>query len=108
MSLEDFENFLQRFQSEENSEEERRSEEGQPSFKLRFCKPLEGQNVPEVAELEQPAEQDSSQELERFISAEKPANTVKKTKSEWKRFENYCQEQTSGTFQIDRTCRRPR
>ena len=24
-----------------------------------------------------------------------------KTKSEWKRFENYCQEQTNGTFQVE-------
>ncbi|XP_078352417.1 uncharacterized protein KIAA1958-like [Oculina patagonica] len=40
---------------------------------------LEGENFPDVADLEQP-EQDSSQELESFISAEKAANTVKKTK----------------------------
>ncbi len=53
-----------------------------------------------MAELEQP-EQDSSQEFESFISAEKSANTVKKTTSEWKRFENYCQKETDGTFHVD-------
>ncbi|KAL9964734.1 hypothetical protein ACROYT_G028414 [Oculina patagonica] len=94
---EDFQNFLQRSQSEEKSKEKRRSEEGLPNFKLNFCDPLGGEHFPAVADFEQP-EQDSSQELESFISAEKSANTVKKTTSEWKRFENYCQEQTDGTF----------
>ncbi|KAL9959448.1 hypothetical protein ACROYT_G032773, partial [Oculina patagonica] len=75
-------------------------EEGLPNFKLNFCDLLEGENFPDVADLEQP-EQDSSQELESFISAEKYANTVKKTKSEWKRFDNYCQEQTDGTFHVE-------
>ncbi|KAL9978252.1 hypothetical protein ACROYT_G015750 [Oculina patagonica] len=67
---EDFQNFLQRSQSEEKSEEQRRSEEGLPNFKLNFCDLLEGKNFPDVADLEQPG-QDSSQELESFISAEK-------------------------------------
>ncbi|KAL9951184.1 hypothetical protein ACROYT_G043803 [Oculina patagonica] len=86
--------------SEEKSEEQRRSEEGLPNFKLNFCDQLEEENFPDVAGLVQP-EQDSSQELESFISAEKSANTIKKTKSEWKRFENYSQEQTDGTFHIE-------
>ncbi|KAL9969183.1 hypothetical protein ACROYT_G021370 [Oculina patagonica] len=86
--------------SEEKSEEQRRSEEGLPNFKFKFCDLLEGETFPDVADLEQP-EHDSSQELEGFISAEKSVNTVKKTKSEWKRFENYCQEQTDGTFHVE-------
>ncbi|KAL9967235.1 hypothetical protein ACROYT_G025419 [Oculina patagonica] len=96
----DFQNFLQRSQSEEKSEEQRRSEEGLQNFKLNFCDLLEGENFPDVADLEQPG-QDSSKVLESFISAEKYANTVKKTKSEWKRFDNYCQEQTDGTFHVE-------
>ncbi len=97
---EDFQNFLQRSQAERKSEEQRRNKEGLPNFKLNFCDLLEGENFPDVADLEQP-EQDSSQELESFISAEKSANTVKKTKSEWKQFENYCQEQPDGTFHVE-------
>ncbi len=78
---EDFQNFLQRSQPEEKSEEQRRSEEGLPNFKRNFCDLLEGENFQHVADLEQP-EQDSSQELASFISAEKSVNTVKKMKSE--------------------------
>ena len=44
---------------------------------------------------------DSSQELDDFISAQRSANTVKKTNNEWKKFENFCKEETSGTFDVE-------
>jgi len=38
--------------------------------------------------------------LDDFISSEKSKNTVKKTSYQWKKFENFCKEQTNGSFHV--------
>lgn len=62
---------------------------------VKFCKMSE-----EATEKSQEEKEDSIQEIEKFIAAEKAINTVKKTKLDWQRFLNFCQEKTSGPFNI--------
>ena len=42
----------------------------------------------------------SSLELDNFIAAERPSNTVKKTKYEWKKFQAFCKQQVNGNFNV--------
>ena len=43
---------------------------------------------------------DSGQEIDDFIKAEKSKNTMKKTRLDWQKFEYFCKEMTNGEFNI--------
>ena len=45
-------------------------------------------------------EDNSSQELDNFIAAERSSNTVKKTMYEWKKFKAFCEQQVNPDFNV--------
>ena len=74
-----------------NEEKEQNTATDNPNFRVGFL---------EFLRKEEHEEDNSSQELDNFIAAEKSSNTLKKTKYEWKKFQAFCEQQVNGNFNI--------
>lgn len=79
MSLEEnFETYLK--EKYANEEKEQNTETDNPNFRVGFL---------EFLQKDEHEEDNSSQELDNFIAAERSSNTVKKTTYEWKNFKRF-------------------
>ena len=81
-----------------NREKEQTTEEVIPNFRVDLFEFLDERK--RKLENDEHDKDDSSQELNDFIAAERSSNTVKKTKYEWKKFEAFCQQQVNGNLNI--------
>ena len=79
-----FQNF------EKYSNEEQNTETDYPNFRVCFL---------EFLQTDEHEEDNSSQELDNFIAAERSSNIVKKTTYEWKTFKAFC-ERVNGDFNV--------
>ena len=80
-----FQNF------EKYANEEQNTETDNPNFRVGFL---------EFLQTDEHEEDNSSQELDNFIAAERSSNTVKKTTYEWKKFKAFCEQQVNGDFNV--------
>ena len=74
-----------------NEEKEQNTATDNPNFRVGFL---------EFLQKDEHEEDNSSQELDNFIAAERSSNTVKKTKYEWKKFQAFCEQQVNGNFNV--------
>ena len=79
-SEKNFETYLK--EKYANKEKEQNTATESPNFGVGFL---------EFLQKDAHEEDNSSQELDNFIAAERSPNTVKKTKYEWKKFQAFCE-----------------
>ena len=92
MSDKNFEKYLQNIYMKEQD-----TSDDMPNFQIDIFAEMDGSPSEEDKHSDC---DDSSQEIDNFIKAEKSKNTVKKTRLDWQKFEYFCKEMTNGELSI--------